>query len=79
VSPERAVALEVAWWDWHDADSARWSPELGDAEERCQAWVRGESDDGPPPSADQLEDEAACVAEMRAEHDADLRRTLGDD
>ena len=42
-----------AWWSWHDEDPARWSPgedpqeATADADRRCMAWVRGESDDGP--------------------------------
>jgi hypothetical protein len=38
--------LETAWWDWHDEDCSRWSS-MEEAEERCAAWVRGDSDDGP--------------------------------
>lgn len=44
---------EKAWWDWHDADSSRWSggedpiEAERDAQERCDRWVAGESDDGP--------------------------------
>lgn len=36
-----------AWWAWHDQDSIRWSQSTSEAEERCAAWVAGESDDGP--------------------------------
>lgn len=35
------------WWEWHAADSARWSSSLEEDEERCASWVAGESDDGP--------------------------------
>lgn len=36
-----------AWWAWHDADQARWSQDVEEAETRCAAWVAGESNDGP--------------------------------
>lgn len=62
-SAERQVRLELAWWAWHDADADRWSASTEEAEERCAAWVRGESDDGPPPV--DPEDDAACIAEAR--------------
>jgi len=35
------------WWAWHDQDSSRWSTDVSDAEQRCAAWVAGESNDGP--------------------------------
>lgn len=38
---------EEAWWSWHDADQSRWSSSTEEAEQRCAAWVAGESDDGP--------------------------------
>lgn len=38
---------DAAWWDWHDADSSRWSADTATAEDRCAAWVEGTSDDGP--------------------------------
>lgn len=49
----RDLRTEDAWWAWHDADASRWSPgedpteATADAEARCSAWLRGESDDGP--------------------------------
>lgn len=49
----RVIDAAAAWWAWHDADPSRWSPGEGpdeataDAEERCAAWVRGDSTDGP--------------------------------
>lgn len=52
---ERRAAAEIAWWAWHDADASRFSTgdeegdgAVADAEARCEAWVIGESDDGPP-------------------------------
>jgi hypothetical protein len=50
---ERLQSRVDAWWAWHDADPSRWSPgedpseATADAEARCAAWMRGESDDGP--------------------------------
>jgi hypothetical protein len=44
---------EDDWWAWHDADDAQWSPgedpdeATADAEARCAAWVRWQSNDGP--------------------------------
>ena len=35
------------WWAWHDEDQARWSATEEEAEDRCAAWTRGESGDGP--------------------------------
>lgn len=49
----RLQSLVDAWWAWHDADQSRWSPgedpgeATANAEARCAAWMRGESDDGP--------------------------------
>jgi hypothetical protein len=48
--PERT---EAQWWAWHDADDNHWSPgedpdeATAEAQERCAAWVSGDSDDGP--------------------------------
>jgi hypothetical protein len=53
VANKRGARTEDAWWAWHDADASRWSPgeneheATSDAERRCEAWVSGESDDGP--------------------------------
>jgi len=37
----------AAWWAWHDEDQSRWSSTEDEAEDRCAAWTRGETDDGP--------------------------------
>jgi hypothetical protein len=81
VSPERAVALETAWWTWHDADADRWDATLGEAEERCAAWISGESDDGPPRGgpSDEPDDTDACLQCDAAEAQEDARRMAGDE
>lgn len=43
----RVSRTEDAWWAWHDQDASRWSQATGEAEERCRAWVAGETSDGP--------------------------------
>lgn len=48
-APETAAPTRTAdaWWRWHDADYSRHSATMEEAEERCRAWVAGESDEGP--------------------------------
>ena len=44
---QQTTRTEDQWWAWHDADAERWSADHAAAEQRCAAWVAGESDDGP--------------------------------
>ena len=63
-----SLRTEDAWWAWHDADSSRWSPgedsyeATADAKRRCEAWVSGESDDGPSVEADRASEIIAALS-----------------
>lgn len=68
ISAERRARLELAWWRWLAADPTRQAETDDEDAARCEAWIHGESDDGPPHV--DPEDDAAC----RADYERDCGR-----